>query len=228
MIAARQPPLLALVVHQAPLLFGGAGVKTAAQHTTSQKYFFGRNFFEASKAAVFVGLLFALSPAHASETAQFSRPVSYAVVDQDVGDVVTGIGAQIGLRTDVSNHVHGHVHGRMTASSAQDTLTRLGQLYGFDWYCDGQTIYVSSYGEAARKVMQLGAVSGDELLHAVTALGVADARWPVRMSPARDIAFVNGPPHYVSLVEETLAALAERTHAGVAEVHVFRGAASGS
>ena len=157
-----------------------------------------------------------------------SRPVSYEVVDQGVGDVVTGIAAQIGLRADISGHVHGHVHGRMEATSAEETLTRLGGLYGFDWYCDGQTIYVSSYSEASRKVLPLGAVSGDELLNAVEALGVADARWPVRMSPARDIVFVNGPPRYVSLVEETLTALTERVHAGAAVVRVFRGASSGS
>lgn len=163
-------------------------------------------------------------PVMAANLPALSLPVGYQVIDQDVGEVVTGLAAQIGLRADVSGHVHGHVHGRMQATSAGQTLTQLGALYGFDWYCDGQTIYLSSYGEAARKVMPLGQVSGDELLHALDALGVADPRWPVRMSAARDIVFVNGPPHYVALVEQTLTALADRAHAGVTEVHVFRGA----
>jgi type III secretion protein C len=130
------------------------------------------------------------------------------------------------MRADISSHVHGRVHGRMSTATADETLNRLGQLYGFDWYCDGQTIYVSGYGEAARKVLPLGQVLGDELLHAIDALGVSDQRWPVRMSPAGDIAFVNGPPHYVALVEETLSALSERVHSSATEVHVFRGGTS--
>ena len=190
-----------------------------------------RRFHFCSNAAGGWGLAFAASVlaccAHAAPLANAQRMIGYAVIDQDVGQVVSGIATQIGLRADVSGKLRGRVHGRMTSSTAEATLSSLGAVYGFDWYSDGQTLYVSTFGEAVRRVLPLGAVSGAELLATMDALGVADPRWPIRMSASQDVALVNGPPHYVSLVEETLGALAQRTRAGAAEVHIFRGA-SGS
>jgi type III secretion protein C len=154
--------------------------------------------------------------------------VGYTVVDQDVGLVVAGIAAQLGLRSDVSAHVHGRVHGRMAPTTPDVALDRLGALYGFDWYSDGRTLFASAYGEAQHRMLLLGDVSGDELLQTLASLGVADTRWPVRISPRGDIAAVDGPPRYVAAVEDTLAALSRRARTASAEVHVFRGVASGS
>ncbi len=187
---------------------------------------------EKRKTCAYIGMalgaaLFA-GPATGATLANAQRAIGYAVVDQDVGQVVSGIATQIGLRADVSEKLHGHVHGRIAAGTAEEMLNSLGAVYGFDWYSDGQTLYISTFGEAVRRVLPLGAVSGRELCDTIDALGVADARWPIRMSASQDVIFVNGPPRYVSLVEETLAALAQRTRAASADVRIFRGGAAGS
>jgi type III secretion protein C len=154
------------------------------------------------------------------------RMISYSVVDQDLRDTLTGIGEQLGLRTNISVQIHGRVHGRLAPATAEETLDRLASLYGFDWYCDGKTIFVSAYDEAVSKVLPLGPVSADELARTLDEFGVSDTRWPLRVARAPGVAAVNGPPRYASLVDETLTALAQASKTGVTEVHVFRGSAA--
>jgi len=178
------------------------------------------------------GLVFAIGPllvaveANAASLPGAQRVVSYSVVDQDLRDVIAGIAAQLGLRAVISSHVHGQVHGRLPAAPAASMLDRLSGLYGFDWYYDDRTVFVTAYDEAVSKVMPLGPVSANELEATLQELDVSDDRWPVRIATASGVAAVDGPPHYAMLVDQTLAALAAGAKNGVTEVHVFRGTAS--
>lgn len=165
--------------------------------------------------------------ARASPLLNAQRMVSYSVVDQDLRDVLTGIGTQIGLRTEISAHVRGQVHGRLPPATARKMLDRLASLYGFDWYCDDRTLYISAYDEAVSKILPLGPVSADELVETLQQLGVSDDRWRVRVARASDVAAVDGPPHYAALVDQTLAALTQGKKAGVTEARVFRGTVAG-
>jgi type II secretory pathway component GspD/PulD (secretin) len=173
-----------------------------------------------------VAALLAIPIAQAAPLPDPHRMISYSVVDQDLRDVLTGIGEQLGLRISISAQVHGRVHGRIAPASAEQTLDTLASLYGFDWYCDGRTIFISAYDEAVSKVLPLGPVSADELTQTLSELGVSDSRWPLRFARAPGVAAVNGPPRYATLVDETLTALAQTAKNGVTEVHVFRGAAA--
>ena len=152
--------------------------------------------------------------------------IGYSVVDQDLRDVLAGIGAQLGLRAEISAHVHGQVHGRLPPATARKMLDRLASLYGFDWYCDDHTLFISGYDEAVSKVLPLGPVDADELYQTLRQLGVSDDRWPVRVARGAGVAEVDGPPHYAALVDQTLAALSQGAKAGVTVVHVFRGTAA--
>jgi len=176
--------------------------------------------------------VFAIAPllaaveARAASLPDAQRVVSYAVVDQDLRAVIGGIAAQLGLRAVISPHVHGQVHGRLPAAPAATMLDRLGGLYGFDWYYDDRTVFVTAYDEAVSKIMPLGPVSASELEETLQELNVSDDRWPVRIATASGVAAVDGPPHYAMLVDQTLAALAAGAKNGVTEVHVFRGSAA--
>jgi type III secretion protein C len=167
-----------------------------------------------------------LVAARATPLPNAQRLISYSVVDQDLHAVLTGIGAQLGLRTEISNRVQGQVHGRLPPAAARVMLDRLGSLYGFDWYCYNRTLFVSTYDEAVSKILPLGPVGAVELTRTLRELGVSDERWPVRAGRASDVVAVDGPPHYAALVDQTLAALEQGAKAGVTEVHVFRGAAA--
>lgn len=182
-------------------------------------------FAVAGAAAVLLGVavLLGAAAARASTLPNSQRMVSYSVVDQDLRDMLIGIGAQIGLRAQVSARVHGQVHGRLPPATARKMLDRLASLYGFDWYCDDRTLYVSAYDEAVSKILPLGPVGADELVETLQQLGVSDDRWRVRVARASDVVAVDGPPHYAALVDQTLAALAQDKKAGVTEARVFRG-----
>jgi type II secretory pathway component GspD/PulD (secretin) len=155
------------------------------------------------------------------------RMIRYSVVDQDLRDALAGIGAQLGLRTEVSAGVHGQVHGRLPPATARKMLDHLAALYGFDWYCDGRTLFISAYNEAVSKVLPLGPVSAEDLVETLRQLGVSDSRWPVRVARDGDVAAVDGPPRYAALVDQTLAALTQGAKPDGTEVHVFRGTAAG-
>lgn len=162
----------------------------------------------------------------AAELPGADRIVQYTVVNQDIAGALSGIAASLGLRADVSASVHGDVHGRLPKANASDMLGQLGALYGFDWYCDGRTLYVSSYGEAQHKMLQLGPITGSELLSTLDTLGISDPRWPVRVSQDGTIALVDGPPRFVALVEQTSEALAARVKVDNSAIKVFRGGAA--
>lgn len=148
----------------------------------------------------------------------------YSVVDQDLRDVLSGIGNSIGLRVNIGAGVHGRVHGRLAPATAKELLDRLGQLYGFDWYCDGTTLYVSPDTESSSKVLAIGAVDPALFVQTLNELGITDSRWPVRITHDSDVVMVGGPPRYLGLIDEALAALAKRGAAKI-EVRVFRGEA---
>ena len=170
--------------------------------------------------------LLAATSAMAAPLPNPRQMISYSVVDQDLRDTLTGVGEQLGLRISISAKIHGRVHGRMPPASAEQMLNRLASLYGFDWYCDGGTLYISAYDEAVSKVLPLGPVGADELEQTLDELGVSDRRWPVRFARAPGVAAVDGPPRYAALVDETLTALAQTAKGGVTEVRVFRGTAA--
>jgi type III secretion protein C len=166
------------------------------------------------------------STGHSAPLPGGGRVVQYSVVEQDIGGAITGIAASLGLRVNVSGKVHGIVHGRLAATTAVNLLRELGTLYGFDWYCDGDTLYVTAYEEADHKLVSFAPASGKDVLTALNALGISDPRWPVRISETGSVALVNGPPRFVALVEETASNVA--AHAGTShmDIHVFRGAAA--
>ncbi|WP_376091735.1 hypothetical protein ACE7GA_22300 [Roseomonas sp. CCTCC AB2023176] len=159
-----------------------------------------------------------------------SKPFDYAVVDQELRDVLVELGKRVGLNTVVTDGVRGRVRGRLARGTAVETLDRLAAIYGLDWFTDGSTLHVSSVNEAVSRLVDLGGVPPTQLDGALRALGVHDQRWPIRGSdPALGMAMVSGPPRYVQLVEQTLAVLARRPRPDgspqtePARIRVFRG-----
>ena len=168
----------------------------------------------------------AATPAAAAPLPLMGGSVTYAVVDQDLRDVLTEVTQQSGLRLNLSEAVHGRVRGRLPPAPFSVILDQLAKTYGFDWYYDGGVLYVSAASEAQGKMLPLGPVDLSQLTRSLDTLGISDPRWPLRGSADAKVAIVDGPPRYVQLVEQTQSALAQRTDA-VAKVGVFRGSVSG-
>lgn len=155
------------------------------------------------------------------------KEIVYSVVDQDLRGVLAGIGGELGLDTVISSEVHGNVHGRLPPAPAEEMLDRLGAIYGFDWYCDGRTLFITAEDQAVAQILPLGPVSAGTLASALGTLGIADARFPLRAAPTGGVVLVDGPPRYVALVDQTLSALAGEVKAGPVEVRIFRGSVAG-
>lgn len=160
------------------------------------------------------------------------QPYSYTVLDQDLRDALRQLGANNGLRVSLSDGVQGRIRGRLGTLTPRAFLDRLAADFGFDWFYDGFTLYVSAVGESVNRLVPTNGATPSQLDDALKALGVADARFAVRPLPGQNLAMVAGPPRFVELVQQAAAALAPKDEpkppaaaapAGARPVTVFRG-----
>lgn len=192
-----------------------------------------RGFRPDRAAALWLGAALFLAalpgPARAAEVPWPDEPLAYTVVDQDLRDLLAEIGARLGVRVRVSDAVKARVRGRLPPAPPREFLARLASIYGFEWFYDGGTIWVSAPSESQTRMMQLGPVAFEQMTAAMDELGVSDPRWPLRGSGEAGVVVVNGPPRFVAMAEQALAALQQRARPQVAtEIRVFRGQSAGA
>jgi type III secretion protein C len=182
-----------------------------------------------------VVVIAALAPAGAAlalEPEWPAGPYKYIVIDQDVKGVLTEFGRNIGVPIDLSDQVKGRLRGRLGVAPAREFLDSLCESYGLVWYFDGAVLHVNARSEMRTELVSVGRLSPGEVNEKLTALGIADSRFSVRSTQDTGVVSVSGPPPFVSLVRQTLNALAsappvrEDSHGDETRVRVFRGGAS--
>jgi type II secretory pathway component GspD/PulD (secretin) len=182
-------------------------------------------------ALVVTAALASAGTAHASEPAWPAGPYKYMVIDQDVKGVLTEFGRNIGVPINVSDQIKGRLRGRLGGGPAREFLDKLCETYGLVWYFDGAVLHVNARSEMRTELVSVGRLSPDEVSEKLTALGIADARFPVRSTQDTGVVSVSGPPPFLSLVRQTLNRLAppfpvrEDSHGDETRVRVFRGGA---
>lgn len=177
------------------------------------------------------GLAFALMSTSGATAAELKWPdghYEYVVVDQAVRDVLIEFGRNIGIPVRVTSEVGGRVSGGMPQASAQDFLNDLCRRYGLIWHFDGSVLHVATEAEVRTEVFELGGNTPARAAERLDALGIADARFPVRFSHADNVVSVSGPPTYIRLVQEALGIETDRPAEELisqkaAAVRVFRG-----
>jgi type III secretion protein C len=132
----------------------------------------------------------------------------YLVIDQDIKDVLTEFGRNIGVPIEVSDQVKGRLRGRLQVGTAKEFLNKLCESYGLIWYFDGATLHVNAKTEVKTELINIGRLPSNQLTTRLNALGIADPRFPVRGTPNGGVVSVSGPPSYVALVRQTLTAMA--------------------
>jgi type II secretory pathway component GspD/PulD (secretin) len=158
-------------------------------------------------------------------------PYKYMVIDQDIKGVLTEFGRNVGVPIDLSDQVKGRLRGRLAVAQPREFLDRLCESYGLVWYFDGAVLHVSAKAEIRTELVSIGRLSPGQVNEKLNALGIADPRFAVRSTPDASVISVSGPPPFVSLVRQTVAALAppppvrEDTHGDEIRVRVFRGGA---
>lgn len=178
-------------------------------------------------------LLLFLPSANGAEVKWPPGEYKYIVIDQDVRDALVELGRNLNVPVSLSDQVKGRVRGRLPTGTAEQFLTRLCESYGLVWYFDGAMLHVNAMTELKTELIEVGRDKAAEMVHKLGAkeFGIADARYPIKGSEDTGIVSVSGPPPYISLVRETLTAMARsagptRAREGGLEevrVRVFRG-----
>lgn len=138
------------------------------------------------------------------------QPYGYTVLDQDLRDALRQFGANNGLRVVLSDAVQGRIRGRLGTLTPRAFLDRLAADFGFDWFYDGFTLYLTAVGEGVNRLISLGPASYPQLEEMLQTLGIADARFTVRPLQGQSLVMVAGPPRFVELVQQAAAVLAAK------------------
>ena len=131
----------------------------------------------------------------------------YVVVDQDLREVLQQFGINTGLKVALSDKVQGRVHGPLPSLPPRDFLDSLAQQFGLEWVYDGAIVTVSSVSESQTEMLPLQGVPFDTLHEGLAKAGLVDARYQFRPMMSGRTAIVSGPPRYIVLVHDGLAAI---------------------
>ena len=132
---------------------------------------------------------------------------NYIVVDQDLREVLQQFSANTGLKLALSDKVQGRVHGPLPSMLPRQFLDNLAQQFGLEWVYDGSIISISLASEARTEMLGLRDVSFDALRDGLLSAGLLDPRYQFRPIMGGHAALVSGPPRYISLVHDGLAAI---------------------
>ena len=162
----------------------------------------------------------------------------YMVIDQDLKDVLIEFGRNIGVHTKISDAVAGRrVRGESAVVGAREFLQRLCGSYGLAWYFDGTVLHVSTESEIRTEQITLVYTSTNKAIERLTLLGVTDPRYPIRTTTNVSVISASGPPPFIALVRQTVAALEksmaprrlrEIMDGDETTVRIFRGIKEGS
>jgi type II secretory pathway component GspD/PulD (secretin) len=183
------------------------------------------------------GAIFFNTSARSAEPKWPPQLYRYMVVDQDVRDVLTEFGRNIGVPINISGAVTGRrVRSEFAAVGAREFLQRLCGDHSLVWYFDGTVLHVNTESEIRTESVSLRAVRSDRLVARLNALGIADPRYSIRTTDKARIVSVSGPPPFLAMVRQTVAAMEkalapqpiqEVTDGDEKSVRVFRGRQEG-
>jgi type III secretion protein C len=169
---------------------------------------------------------------HAAEPDWPRTPYEYVVIEQDLRVVLEQFGANTGVRVVLSDAVQGKVHGRLPVDEPRAFLDHLTRMFALDWYYDGAAIAISAVSETQTRLIALQDLDFEALRRSLSASGVLDPRYQLKPGPSSNSALASGPPRYLELLQQTIAALspgkalAQAAPSGRASLMVFRGDAA--
>ena len=153
-----------------------------------------------------VAFVFGVSASHAigSEPRWPAGTYKYITVDQAVGDVLVEFGRNIGVPVKVSNKVKGRLSAVMPLGTAREFLEAVCNRYGLIWHFDGSVLNVATEEEINTELLMLDVDAAARASERLERWGVADSRFPIKISKSDNVVSISGPPSYVELVKKTL------------------------
>lgn len=157
--------------------------------------------------ALFVLVFLFASTAGAAPLMLPDTSYNYTVVDQDLPAALQEFGTNLGIKVNISPEVRGRIQGRLPELRPRAFLDRLAAMFNFEWYYDGQVLYISAVKESQSRLLVLAPIGFDQFKTVLDALKVADDRFAVVPAPGNGLVLVSGPPRFIALTEQTLAGL---------------------
>jgi type III secretion protein C len=160
-----------------------------------------------------------LSPlVHAGPVPWPDAPYSYfanqAKLETVLADFASGFSLSLAMQPDVT----GIVNGRFQTSSPTEFLSKLAGVYGFVWYTQAGTLFVSRANDIVTRGVAAPGGSAASMRKALSDLGVLEPRFGWGELGDQGVAMVSGPPSYVHLIESTIRNLPPRAQ----QLMVFR------
>lgn len=183
-------------------------------------------------AAVVLSLVIPLSNAASAEPDWPAGPYRYIVIDQSVADALVEFGRNIRTPVRVSEKVRGRLSAGMPIGTAREFLDSVCQRYGLVWHYDGAVLNIATDAEIQTAIIRLDANSSARAIARLDQLGIADTRFPIKLSEESDVISVSGPPSYLALVRDSLGVSSGPAYATdaagnrIVPVRVFRGKTS--
>lgn len=154
--------------------------------------------------------VFAATPktdATAESEAGLRRPYAYFANGEAVATVLQNLARNFGLTLKISGNFKESISGRVSGDTAADMLVRLSEMYGFNWFIFGNTLYVSRGTDRVVQRIRITPGAADSLKQALTDIGLITARFGWGAVPEEDAVIVSGPREYISLVTAIVAKL---------------------
>lgn len=183
-------------------------------------------------------LLIPLTTANSAEPEWPSDDYRYIVIDQDLRKVLVQFGRNLNMNVKLSDRVASRqIQGRLPNVPAKEFLELLCSRFGLVWYYNQDTLHIYSEDELDTAIISLGRVSADRLTSNLERLGIADSRYALQATDDTKTVRISGPPHYLALVRQAVAAMEQSLQPAKAQevpykedlkIRVFRGGREGS
>lgn len=154
------------------------------------------------------GSLLAAPPkteANSEAEVSLNRPYAYFANGESLNSVLQNLGRNFGLSVKLGGTFKDAISGRVGGETAADMLNRLSEMFGFNWFIFGRTLYVSPGNDRIVQRIRVTPGSADSLKQALTDIGLITPRFGWGSLPEEDTVIVTGPREYVNLVMTTLA-----------------------
>lgn len=150
-------------------------------------------------------LCFGAAPAQAGPVPWPDAPFSYFTEGTPLQSVLAEFAGSFSLALALQPGLSGTVSGRFTAKNPTEFISRMGGVYGFQWYTHAGTLHVSRASETQMRTLPLPARGTNaNLRQALTDLGIVEPRFGWGELPDQGVVMVSGPASYVGMIESTL------------------------
>lgn len=134
-------------------------------------------------------------------------PLPGLIVDEALETVLLQLSAHQGVKAIISDALDARVTLNFQGMTVDQAMDELAMAHQFDWFYDGRAVYFFPISSISQQVLRLEDYDVGRLVGVLEDLALIDRRYPIVGSEDANVALVTGPPQYIALIEQTMAAM---------------------